>query len=436
MSGATDTLPAGPRRPAVIQGMQFVRDEFGLLADCRERYGNVFTLRMWPFGPLVVVAEPPLVKEIYTGDTSTLYAGKANATLEPIIGSRSLMVLEEGEHLQQRRLLLPPLHSERMRAYGEVMRDVVDAEIDSWPLGTPFEMHGSMLAAALRVITRTVFGIEETARMQEIEALMHRVMRLGEPVTMISLLRRDLGPFSPWARFCRAREELDQVIFEEIRDRRATESWREREDVLSLLLGARYEDGREMTEREIRDELVTLLVTGHATSASTLSWAVERLTRSPEPYARLKRSVAEGDDAYLENVVKEVMRIRPVVSFAVRGLNKPLDLNGWHLPPGITVGTSIYLMHTREDLYPDPEAFRPERFDDPSTETYTNITFGGGVRRCIGAAFAHYEAKIMLRRIFERCDLSAPDREPEPDGRQLVAHVPGKGARVVLDARD
>jgi cytochrome P450 len=413
--------PPGSRLPRFFQGMHMLLTEHRMLERYRRRYGEVFKIDTWPFDPLVVVSEPAEVRRIFTGDTSVLHAGEGNGILGPLVGPHSVLLLDEAEHLRRRKLLLPPFHGERMRVYGDVMRSLADAEVDRWPVGEPFPMLEAMQRVTLRVILRTVFGYEEGARMDALEAAILRLLGRTQ-VMMVNVLQRDLGRFSPWTRFLDARDAVDAMLFEEI-DRRRTAGG-EGDDVLSMLLAS------DATDKELRDDLITLLVAGHETTATTMAWTIERLVRHPAAL-----DAARVDSDHLDAAIKEAQRVRPVITYVMRKLQAPLEVGGYLVPAGATLGTSVTLMHRRPDLYPDPHAFRPERFLGVKPETYGWIPFGGGVRRCLGAAFAQYEMKQVLGAILERCELRAPDPRPERHQRKMITFVPRQGARVVVTAR-
>jgi cytochrome P450 len=313
------------------------------------------------------------------------------------------------------------------------MREIADAEIDSWPTGTAFPAHASMQRITLRVILRAIFGIEDAARMSELERLIPQLM--GSIALVVPQLQHDLWPGSPWRRFLATRDAVDAILLDEMARKRADPNLIERSDVLSMLLGATDEDGEHMTNAELRDQLVTLLLAGHETTATALAWTFERLTRNPVVLSRLRTTLAEDDEDYLECVIKESMRSRPVVSYAMRRLAEPLSVGGYTAPTGAYVGTSIVLTHNNPALYPEPEVFRPERFADKRTDTYSWVPFGGGTRRCLGAAFATYEMKVVLRQVLERCELTAAEQRPERAKRRFVTFVPARGARVVLQQR-
>ncbi|MEX2107122.1 MAG: cytochrome P450 [Solirubrobacterales bacterium] len=435
LSGA-EALPPGSRAPAFVQGMRYVRNPLGLLSGLRERYGDVFTVRFPYFGNIVYVASPELVKEVFTGSPAVFHAGEANATvLEPALGPNSVLTLDDEPHLQQRKLLLPPFHGERIRRYGELIRDFTRQEMETWPVGRPFALRPHTQKITLSVILRAVFGIEDPARIDRATALIDTFSQRVNLITKFPNLRRDLGPLSPWRRFLRARAELDDFLYEEIALRRAEAGREERDDVLSLLLGARHDDGSPMSDEELRDELLTVVGAGHETTATALAWAMERLLRTPRVLARLRESIAAGKDDYLDATVKETLRARPVIIDVARKLTAPTRVAGYELPAGTFVLPAIGALHYREDVFPDPEEFRPERFLDGKADTYAWIPFGGGIRRCIGAAFAEYEMRIVLREFVERAELSAPDPRPERVRIRHITLAPAKGASVVLGAR-
>lgn len=403
-----------------------------LLERCQRRYGDVFMIRVWPFERLVVVADPAEVKRIFRGDATLLHAGEGNKILEPLVGLESVLLLDESDHMHQRKLMLPSFHGDRMRLYGDLMEEITLEEIDRWPLGEAFELHGPMQAITLRVIMRAVFGIEDTGRLKRLERLLMRMLDLGQATMMVPFLQHDLGTRSPWGRFTAVRAAADEMMFAEIRERRGSPGLEERSDVLSLLMQARDEDGQPMSDRALRDELVTLLVAGYETTATQLAWTFERLLRHPRVLDRLLAEIASGDDGYLDVVIKESQRSRPVLTYAMRKVVEPMQVGGYRVDAGATLGASAWLLHHRPEIYPDPYTFRPERFEERPPETYTWTPFGGGVRRCLGAAFATYEMKVVLRTVLGRCRLEAPDPKPEALRRRMITFVPAKGARAVL----
>ena len=426
--------PPGPRAPAALQAIAYARNPLGFLAQCQRRYGDIFTVRFPYFGQIVYVARPDLVKAVFTGSPSVFHAGEANATvLEPALGPNSVLTLDDEPHMRQRKLLLPPFHGERVRRYGELIVAVTREEMESWPVGEPFALRPHTQRITLAVIMRAVFGVHDEDRLAPFEVLIDEFARRVGLITSFPFLRRSLGRFSPWARFVRSREALDAFIYEEIALRRSEPGHEERDDVLSLLLGARDEEGEPMTDRELRDELVTVLGAGHETTATGLAWAVERLTRNPRVLERLRASLAAGEEDYMAAPVKETLRARPVIVDVARKLKAPATIGEYELPAGTFVLPAIAALHYREDVFPQPERFRPERFLDGKADNYAWIPFGGGVRRCIGAAFAEYEMRTILREFVERAELRPAEPVAEKVRVRNITLAPARGGRVVLE---
>jgi cytochrome P450 len=431
----TSGLPPGPRMPAAAQALRYASDPLNFLIKLQRRHGDIFTVRFPYFGRLVYVTRPDLVKEVFTGSPAQMHAGEANATvLEPALGPNSVLTLDDAPHMRQRKLLLPPFHGERIEAYGKLMREVTLREMESWPVGEAFALRPHTQRITLAVIMRAVFGVHDEQRLVRFERLIEEFSRRVNAVIAFPFLRRNLGPLSPWAKFLKARKAMDEFIYEEIALRRTeVETGEEHEDVLSLLLEARHEDGEPMSDEELRDELVTVLGAGHETTATGLAWAMERLLRNPEVLGRLRKSIAAGESDYLDATIKETLRTRPVIVDVARKLTAPLSIAGYELPAGTYVLPAIAALHNRADIFPEPERFRPERYLDGKADTYAWIPFGGGVRRCIGAAFAEYEMGVVLRAILERAELSAPDPKPEKAKVRNITLAPGRGTRVRLD---
>jgi cytochrome P450 family 135 len=435
-AAARNVFPPGPRAPALVQAVRYARDPLGFLAAHQRRFGDIFTIRFPYFGRVVYVARPDLVKAVFTGSPSVFHAGEANATvLEPALGPNSVLTLDDEPHLRQRKLLLPPFHGERIQRYGELIVAMTREEMESWPLGEPFALRPHTQRITLAVIMRAVFGVHDPARLERFEGLIDDFSSRVGAITSFPILRRNLGPFSPWPRFLRSRAALDEFIYEEIGLRRAEPGHEERDDVLSLLLEARDEDGNAMSDEELRDELVTILGAGHETTATGLAWAVERLSRNPAVLAKLRDSLAGGDEEYLGATVKETLRSRPVIVDVARKLTRQAAIGGYELPAGTFVLPAIAALHYREDVFPDPGEFRPERFLDGKADNYAWIPFGGGVRRCIGAAFAEYEMRTILREFVERAELRPARPEPERVRVRNITLAPAKGTRVVLERR-
>jgi cytochrome P450 len=405
-----------------------------MLEDCRRRYGDMFTLRIANEGTWVFLADPDAIKQVFTGDPRVLHAGEANVVVLPLLGHHSVLVLDEAAHMSQRKLMLPSFHGERMRGYEQTMAEVAAEEIESWPAGQPYPVRPAMQRITLEVIIRTVFGVQDDARRERLRAALGAALEWGTNPRRMAMLAV-LGP-KRLARsnlFAGVRAPADELIYEEIRERRGAIDLEERDDVLSLLLQARHEDGSPMTDEELRDELMTLLVAGHETTASSLAWAVERLVRSPRVLERLREEVAAGDDEYLDAVCKETLRIRPILALVLRRLTEPMEIGGRLLPAGVNLAPCIYLVHRRADIYPEPYAFRPERFIEQPAGTYTWIPFGGGVRRCLGASFALFEMRVVLRELVSRLELRAADSQPERLTRRAITLVPERGGEVVVE---
>ena len=427
-------FPPGPRMPALLQAAFVTASPYGWMVKRWRRYGDVFSSRFPVFGRVVYVADPALVKEVFTGDASTFHAGEANTlALGDALGEHSLLTLDEDRHLSQRKLLLPPFHGEKVRRYVEVMAEATEREVATWPRDEEISLRPRMQAITLEVILRAVFGVRDGERM---DLVRERIPPLGETTSVLNwvpLFDRDLGGITPAAKFRRALAAVDELIYAEIAERRAANDFDDRDDVLSLLLGARHEDGSAMTDTELRDELMTLLTAGHETTATGLSWAFERLLRTPRVLERLTASL--DDDEYVDAVVKETLRIRPVVVDVARKLTRDAEVAGWRLPAGTLVLPAIAVLHMRPDLYDSPDEFRPERFLDGGAEPYAWIPFGGGVRRCIGAAFAQVEMRTVLREVLRRVRLRAPSQRPERGVIRHVTVVPGRGCRAVVEER-
>jgi cytochrome P450 len=423
-------LPPGPRTPAPLNIVRFGRRPLELLRRWHARYGDVFTVRMSGFGTGVYVADPEAIRELFTGDQSDLRAGEANSFMEPVLGPHSVLILDGSEHLRQRKLLLPPFQGSRVAAFREVIREVAEREVASWHAGARLVLRERMRALTFEVICRAVFGVTEADRVQRLRERLGAVIDTS-PLMMISpAARTDLGPLSPGGRFARRLRAADALLHEEIERRRGEPDLEDRGDVLSLLLRARDEQGRPMTNDELRDELFTMLGAGHETTATGLAFAFELLLRNPRVLGRLREELAGDDDAYLDAVVKETLRLRPVIDAAERTLTVPRTIAGWTLPPGVKVYPAIALVHLREDLYPRAHEFRPERFVEDGAESYAWLPFGGGIRRCIGAALAQAEMAEVLRAVLPRVELRPLSDRPDPVVLRGITLAPKHGVRV------
>jgi cytochrome P450 len=404
-----------------------------MLSQCAARFGETFTLRIVHEGTWVMLSNPEHVKQVFTGDPRVFHAGEGNRILLPVLGEQSVLLLDERAHMQQRKLLLPPFHGKRMQRYRELMAEIAADEIERWPSGEPYRLRPRMQAITLEIILRAVFGLEQGERLEQLRVELRKLLdMLTQPQMLLFPILMGPERLARFGPFQRMHARVDELIFEEIAERRRASETGGREDILSMLLEARHEDGSTMGDRELRDELLTLLVAGHETTATALAWAVERLIRHPDKLRRLREEVRAGKDGYLEAVVTETLRLRPVISLVARRLREPVEIGGWQLPAGVTVTPSIYLVHRRPDVYPNPERFEPERFLDSPPGTYTWIPFGGGVRRCIGGSFAHFEMQVVLAELVKRRGLEPARPAAEPNLRRAITETPRHDAEVVL----
>jgi cytochrome P450 family 135 len=428
------SLPPGPTTSRPLQTIRWIYRPGPMLEDCRRRYGDTFTLRIAHEGDWVFLADPDAIKQVFTGDPRVLHAGEANVVVLPLLGHHSLLLLDEATHMSQRKLMLPPFHGERMRSYEQVMTEVAAEEIDSWPAGQPYAVRPAMQRITLEVIIRTVFGVQDDERRERLRATLGTALEWGTDPRRMAMLAT-LGPqrVARSQMFRRVRQPADELIYAEIRERRGAADLAERDDVLSMLLQARHEDGSEMSDEELRDQLMTLLVAGHETTASSLAWAVERLVRNPRVLARLREEVEAGEDDYVDAVCKETLRLRPILALVLRRLTEPMEIGGRLLPAGANIAPCIYLVHRDPRIYPEPYAFRPERFIEQPAGTYTWIPFGGGVRRCLGASFALFEMRVVLRELVSRLELRTADPRPERVTRRAITLVPERGGEVVVE---
>jgi cytochrome P450 len=429
-------LPPGPRLPAAVQSLIWMRRAQWMLDTCQARFGDMFTLKIANEGTWVVTSDPRVIKQVFTGDPRLLHAGEANRILLPVLGPNSVLLLDDDPHLRQRKLMLPAFHGQRMERYGELMSHVAAQEIESWPTGEPYRLRPRMQAMTLEIILRAVFGLSEGPRLERLRNELRRLLDIStKPLRGAALMMLGAERVSRLGAFQRELERVNRPIFEEIAHRRGATDLSGREDIMSLLLQATHEDGSPMSDEELRDELITLLVAGHETTANALSWAVERLCRHPEKLERLTGEVRAGENGYLQAVVQETLRLRPVISIVLRRLAEPMEIGGRLLPAGVSIVPSIHLVHRRADIYPRPDEFRPERFLEQPPGTYTWIPFGGGVRRCLGAAFARYEMETVLRELVSRCTLTPSRAASERVYRRAITETPRRDAEVLVGRR-
>ncbi len=432
MAGQPVSLPPGPRWPGLVQGLQWIYRPIPFMEACARRYGDWFTVRLPRGMTFVFTSEPEAVRQIFAGDPDAFHAGPVNVIVKPLLGAHSLLLLDGKAHRAERRLMMPPFHGERMQAYGEAMRGIIGGAMARFPRGRPFPIHPEMQAVTLDVILRTVFGAAgETPLKGLLKALLDvsadpAALMFASPDGTVPWLRLQLalGRLSPWGRVAAIQRRVDDALFAEIARRRRGPAG---DDILSLLLASRYEDGRPMTDQDLRDELLTLLVAGHETTATALSWAVSRLVRHPEAAARL------GEPDYLDAFIKETLRLHPIVPLVGRYLTKPAAIAGRELPAGASVTPCIYLTHRRPDIWPDPERFDPERFLDTRVPPQHFYPFGGGARRCLGMAFALYEMKVILGEMVGSLKFQPSPGYAPRVARRGITFAPSEGMPVIAN---
>lgn len=448
MAAHDSQLPPGPgRMPPSVQTLIWALAPTWMMDRCARTVGDAFTVTFAPSGmKLVLFSDPEAVKTIFTAPPEVAPSATGSSPLAPVVGHSSVLTLTGPEHMRQRKLLLPPFHGERMREYEDVMVEATKRDMASWPLGTRMRLHGHTRQITLEVILRAVFGVEA----EQMEPLRAAIGQLLEPVrpsmVLRALMSRPTGA-RPTGAMGRALDRLDAQIYAEIARRRDASDVEQRTDIMSLLLLARDEDGEAMTDGELRDELVTLLLAGHETTATSVAWALERLVRHPDKLARLTAEVDAraqgGGEEYMTAVVNETMRVRPVVPIVVRLLTEELSVGGYRLPAGTRVAPSIYLTNRNPRVYERPREFLPERFlgdaGGRAINSFSWIPFGGGIRRCIGASFALMEMKVILRTMLSELEPHAPSgwrgRRNELIRRRAVTLVPSAGASVVWKRR-
>ena len=429
----TATAPVLSEPPA-LQTARWLLRPISFLGSCRRRFGDTFGVQFLGFKtPLFMVSDPDAVRALYSEREHGLPPGRTFA-LRPIMGPRSVLLLEGPEHLQRRKVMLPPFHGERMRAYEASVAEIARREIDSWPLGQPFSLHPRMQAVTLEVILGAVFGVTDPRRRGLLRRLLPRLLddTSSAALQFRILLARRVNRAGPLLALRELTREIDDAMLAEIAARRRDPGVADREDILSLLTLARFEDGGAMDDHEVRDQLVTLLLAGHETTATGLAWTLDLLLRNPAVLERLVAEIdADAGDVYLRAVIQESLRLRPVVPLAGRRLASELRVDGFTFPPGTDVTPAIWLLHTRPDLYPEPLAFRPERFLEQPPTTYGWVPFGGGVRRCLGAAFAEMEMRVVLSAMLRSRVLSAASTHAEHPTRRNVTLSPRHGTRVI-----
>lgn len=441
------SLPPGPSQSALWTTYHWLRRPFELMDELHARYGDTFSMRITGLPPLVVFSNPDDVKEIFHDDGESLQAGRFNLSLKAFLGSHSVLMLDGKEHRRQRKLLLPPFHGERMQAYGQDMLDITADEIDAWPVGRAFPFHDTMQSITLRVILRAIFGLAEGDEEREMRKAIVDILEIASwPPLLVPYLQKDWGAWSPYGKFLRRKAIGDAKMVEQIAARRR-EGTEGRVDILSLLVAARDEQGEPMTDEEIQDELVTLLVAGHETTATALSWAFRWVLANPSIELRLLEEVSRcaresgltpaaiAELPLVDAVAREALRLNPVIPIVGRILARPMRLGGWDLPAGTGALCSIYLAQRRPDRYPDPTRFDPDRFIGHKLTPSEFFPFGGGVRRCIGMAFALYEMKMVIAKVIHEAELKLDRSRPIRVTRRAITLTPSDGLPVTLATR-
>ncbi len=433
-------LPPGPPYPSLIQAIGVWTRPLAYIERCRARYGKRFTTRFPASPPFVILSDPNDVKEVFMAPPDVLHPGEGARVLEPLVGKNSVILLDEGPHMEQRKLVLPAFHGERMERLAELMAEVAEREVDDWPRSDGIALHPRMQRLTLEIILRAVFGLDPGERLDALRERLSELLAFGDrPVSLVppdpeGRLARILERFGPFAQFVRLQTEVDELLFELIEERRSGNG--NREDVLAMMLEGRHEDGSPMSAQELRDELMTLLVAGHETTASSLAWAFERLARLPRVLSRLVEEVDAGEDAYVIATIQETLRRRPVLpNVEPRLVKEPIEVGGWRYPTGVCLVPNAYLVHHDPEIYPDPYDFRPERFLENPPGTYTWIPFGGGRRRCVGASFAMLEMQIVIRTVLRSCELQPAGTGSELARRRNITVRPGQGALATIRDR-
>lgn len=421
----------GPRAPRLVQTATGVMWPLESRLALRRRYGSVFRTRDAIVGELFHVADRELIEQMFRWKPAQYRVAEPRRVMEPVTGPSSILLLDGASHMRMRKLMLPPFHGEAIVRYADLIREITEREIAGWRPGSRIRLRPVAQRITMEVIIRAVFGIADPRRIAELSSVLPL---LSSPNPMVLLVQRDLGPRSPWGRFLRIRERVDRLLFEEIERRRAATDAEAPGDILSLLLAARDEDGEPLSDRELRDELITLLLAGHETTATSIGWAFERLLRTPAALARLTQEVVAGETAdYLDAVIKETLRVRPVVPEVFRSPSEAVELGGYELPAGSQLAAAILLVQLDDEMYPpDPLAFRPERFLGGAPEPYAWVPFGGGVRRCLGAAFATLEMRVVIATILRRATLRAPRERDERARFRGATLLPNRGGEAVV----
>jgi len=444
-------LPDGPKTHPWVQTYQWLTDPLGFMEACAKSYGDIFTLRIGPvFTPQVFISNPQAIGQIFSTSPQQLDSGAPAGIKAPLLGQHSLLALEGKPHQRQRKLLTPPLHGERMLTYGQLIQNITEKITAKWQMGQPFSVISSMQEISFEVILKAVFGMQDGPRYEKLKELLINILNPQQPfitamIFVFPVLQRDLGAKSPWGKFLRLRQQVDEIIYAEIQERKAKPD-PSRTDILSLMMATRDEEGQPMTDVELRDELITLLVAGHETTATSLAWAIYWIHRLPQVRDKLLQEldnlgeVADANDIfklpYLNAVCSETLRLYPVAMLALNRLVKsPLEVMGYQLEPGTLVIPCIYLTHHREDLYSESKQFKPERFLERQFSPTEFLPFGGGNRRCIGMAFALFEMKLVLATVLSQWEMEVVDSQPVQPARKGALLGPSGGVRMIVTGK-
>lgn len=432
-ASASRALPPGPRLPVAVQTVLFGSFRQFLLPLARRRYGDVVRLRIYPERDVVSLSDPEHIKAVFTGPATTFHAGEGNAILKPLMGEHSVLLTDEDQHMRARKLLMPAFNGSALRGYREMVTELTVAEVERWPTGRIFRSHERMQVLTLEVILRVVFGVTDGPRLDRLRVLLRRLLDIG-PLDIFGWHNPNLQKAGPWKRNAQRQREIDELIYAEIADRRRAGDLADRGDVLSRLLTVPGDDP--LTDAELRDQLITLLLAGHETTATTLGWAFHELARDPASLRSATEAADNNDEKYLEAVTKEAMRLHPVIHEVARRLTEDTEVAGYVLPAGFTVQPSIALVQSDPEHYPEPERFSPERFVDGNPPAGTWFPFGGGVRRCLGAGFSLMEANVVLREVLRRYHLSPERRSAEKPKARHITMVPARGAKILVTERN
>lgn len=428
------SLPPGPRLPLAVQTALLWRLPRWWFTACHRRYGDTFTVRAAPMGTIVYLTRPADIRDVFAGDPTVFHAGEANTALRGVVGDSSVLLLDDEKHRNRRRAMLPPFHREAVRRQVDQIAAITAADIATWPVGRDFPVAERTRAITLEVILRVVIGTTDPVRLAALRRTLAAVIDMSVMATA-AMARPELVRLRPWRAVRQVRADADRLLHAEIAACRADPALAERTDVLAMLVRASDENGQPVGDAELRDQLMTLLAAGHETTATGLAWAFERLVRHPDVLARAVQAARDDDDEYLDAIVKEVLRVRPVIFDVYRKLTAPVELAGYHLPAGTIVAPGIGLVHAAEEIYPYPERFEPSRMIGTTLTPTTWLPFGGGARRCLGATFALVEMRVVLREVLRSVELATTAAAAERQRVRNITLAPHRGARIRVLSR-